>query len=794
MALKLDTPVQFIKGVGPKLGDVLRKKGVVTVQDLLEWYPRAYEDRRAARNIASLRPDELVSLKARVVRVSSFNMGASKRKIYDVTVTDGTGKIHCKYFRVPYKGYFERFQPNQQVRVIGKVTHYRGQIEFHHPDIQDDKGDEGEEQDNQIIPIYPESEGMTNRQLRKLVEHSITELKRELPELARRGAGASSGLDVGSGAGGAFDSSNGDGEARVNRYAKEGYVAEAPSGPKMGKSALGGRLPTSVRKKSGTVPYQRPGTVAAVMATSAIPEGPGPIEKIPTWLREKYELVERFEAIETLHLPPADAGPEFVDQTSKYHRRIIFEEFFWLELFLAAKKSGLKREEAPVFKPKLDLVEKLKANLPFKFTGAQDRALKDIVGDLGKGHPMHRLVQGDVGSGKTLVALASALVAHQNGFQTAIMVPTEILAEQHDQNAKKFLEPLGLTVGLLTGSMKTSERNQTYEMLKKGMIDVVVGTHALIQEAVEFKNLGLVIIDEQHRFGVQQRSELKRKGISPHFLVMTATPIPRTLAMTVYGDLDVSIIDELPAGRSPIVTRVTYESKRAQVMKFLTDQLKTGRQAYVVYPLVEESEKIDLKDAVSAYEEMQAQLAPDFKVGLLHGKMKSDEKDDVMRRFRAREFDVLVSTTVIEVGVDVPNANLMLIEHAERFGLSQLHQLRGRVGRGEHKSYCVLMLGNAVSEESKQRTQIMEQTTDGFKISEADLQIRGPGEFLGARQSGLPGFKMANLVRDVKILQEARTAAFEVLEKDPQLNSLENRTLRDELLKTHGNTALASVG
>lgn len=759
MSLKLDTPVQFIKGVGPKLGDVLRKKGVATVQDLLEWYPRAYEDRRAARNIASLQPDEIVSLKAQVVRVSSFNMGKSSRKIYDITLRDDTGKIHCKFFRVPYKGYFERFQPNQTVRVIGKVSHYRGQIEFNHPDIQDETGEETGDHDK-LIPVYPESEGMTNRQLRKLVEFSISEIKREYADelQGRTGAGAVS----------------------KNRYAPNGSgTAAKNSGPKLGRSAVGGRLPTALRNRRGPAAYE--------------PPKPEPIEKLPEWLREKYNLVGRFEAIEKLHHPPDDAGPEFIDQTSPFHRRIIFEEFFWLELYLASRKSGLKREAAPPFVKKTALAEKLQASLPFSLTGAQLRAFKEVVGDLVKPHPMHRLVQGDVGSGKTLVALMSSLVAIENGYQAAIMVPTEILAEQHYQNAKKFLEPLGITVGLLTGSMKQSERNQTYEMLRNGMIQICVGTQALIQDTVEFARLGFVIIDEQHRFGVHQRNQLKQKGLSPHFLVMTATPIPRTLAMTVYGDLDVSVIDELPPGRSPVVTRVTYESKRPQVMQFMKDQLKQGRQAYVVYPLVEESEKIDLKDAMSEYERLQREL-PEYKVGLLHGKMKPDEKDDVMRRFRAQEFQVLVSTTVIEVGVDVPNANLMIIEHSERFGLSQLHQLRGRVGRGQFKSYCVLMLGKAVSDESRERCAIMEKTTDGFKIAEADLEIRGPGEFLGARQSGLTGFKMANLVRDVKVLQEARAAAFEVLEDDASLEREEHSNLREELLKTHGATALASVG
>lgn len=760
MNLQLDTPVQFVKGVGPKLGDVLRKKGIETVQDLLEWYPRAYEDRRAARNIASLRPDETVSLRAQVVRVSSFNMGKSSRKIYDVILTDGTGKVHCKYFRVPYKGYFERFQPNQTVRVIGKVSLYRGQIEIHHPDIQDDTGDDSADSDK-LIPVYPESEGLTNRQIRKLVDLCLNEVKVSLaaqaaPTKNRYGAEVSS------------------------SGSRSGSQRGSSSGPRLGKSALGGRMPTAMRRDRDR-------------SNAPVSEGPAPLEKMPEWLRDKYSLMERLPAIEGLHRPPEDAGPEFVDQSSPYHRRVIFEEFFWLELYLAARKTGLKKESAPVFESRLSLVDKLRGALPFQFTGAQDRALREVVEDLGKGHPMHRLVQGDVGSGKTLVALAASLVAIENGFQSAIMVPTEILAEQHYQNAKKFLEPLGVTIGLLTGSMKTSERNQTYDMLKNGLIRIVVGTHALIQDAVEFKNLGLVIIDEQHRFGVHQRSQLKQKGLAPHFLVMTATPIPRTLAMTVYGDLDVSVIDELPPGRSPVVTRVTYESKRPQMMKFLREQLDKGRQAYVVYPLVEESEKIDLKNAVTEFERLKGELQG-IGIGLLHGKMKPNEKDEVMRQFRAGDFRVLVSTTVIEVGVDVPNASLMVIEHAERFGLSQLHQLRGRVGRGAHKSFCVLMLGRAVSDESRARCEIMEKTTDGFKIAEADLEIRGPGEFLGARQSGLPGFKLANLVRDVKVLTEARKAAFEVLERDPRLDATEHVYLRDELLKTHGSTALASVG
>jgi len=722
--LKFDTPIQFIKGVGPKLGDRFKDHGVFTVQDLLEWYPRAYEDRRAARSIASLKPDELVSLRAEVVAVKSYTLGKSRRKVYDLIVRDETGRIHCKFFRVPYKGYFERFKPLSKVRVIGKVTHYRGQIEFHHPDLQDDAPDTVTD-DDIVVPIYPETEGVTNRQLRKLIGFVLDELRK---------------------------------------------------------------------------------TIAA---------SPGDFEKLdklPRWVLEEALLPSRFEALDKVHRPPKDATLEFAELKSPFHRRLIFEEFFWLELWLASRKEGMAREPGLPFEKKLEAATKLKQSLPFALTKAQLRTFDEIVKDL-SGHtpakPMHRLVQGDVGSGKTLVALMSALVAIENGYQVALMVPTEILAEQHYRTAKKLLEPLGIQVGLFTGSIKTAERAQAQALLDRGEIQFAVGTHALIEDAVVFKNLGLVIIDEQHRFGVHQRAKLKNKGqkvaatkgskktaeieISPHFLIMTATPIPRTLAMTVYGDLDVSVIDELPVGRSPIQTRVGYESHRDKMLNFVKAQIEKGRQAYFVYPLVEESEKIDLKNAMTEFETLKEKF-PEFRLGLLHGRMKPDEKEQVMRSFRDGEFQILVATTVIEVGVDVPNANIIVIEHSERFGLSQLHQLRGRVGRGEHKSFCLLMLGRAVSEEARDRVRVMEETTDGFVISERDLEIRGPGEFLGSRQSGLPGFKLANIVRDVRILQESRDAAFKIFQRDPKLSSIEHRPLRDELLRAHGLTSLASIG
>ncbi len=696
-SLKLDTPIQFLKGVGPKLGDILSKKDIKDVKDLIEYYPRAYEDRRVARNISSLKPGELVSLKAQVASVSSYNMGKSRRKIYDVTLYDGSGKIHCKYFRVPYRGYFERFKVGELVRVVGKVTFYRSQIEFHHPDLEEINA-EDEESKDQVLPIYPETEGLSTRHIQKMLAQVIRE----------------------------FD-----------------------------------------------------------------PAPPVELERLPRWIEEKYQLARRWVALKNIHIPPDQSGEDFVALKSEFHRRIIFEEFFWLELYLASKRSSFKDMSAKPLKSDFELVTKLVQSLSFKLTQAQRRSFKEIADDLAKPSPMHRLVQGDVGSGKTLVAFMSALIAIQNKQQVALMVPTEILAEQHFQNSKKYLEPLGVRVSLLTGAMKASEKQRVYEALSAGEIDICVGTHALIQEDVEFKNLALAIIDEQHRFGVEQRSLLKSKGQSPHFLIMTATPIPRTLAMTVYGDLDVSVIDELPVGRTPIVTRVVYEGARPKFMSFLKEQVQAGRQAYIVYPLVEESEKIDLKDAISQFERLKIDF-PDFKIALLHGRMKPQEKDEVMRAFRSGHFQILVSTTVIEVGVDVANATLMVIEHAERFGLSQLHQLRGRVGRGSLKSYCILFLGRAVSIESRERVKIMEMTSDGFKISEADLEIRGPGEFLGRKQSGLPGFKLANLIRDVKILSEAREAAFSILERDPKLDRSEHQALKSELTK--GSSQFVSVG
>jgi len=693
MALSVDTPVQFVKGVGPKLGDVLKKKGIETIHDLLQFYPRAYEDRRAARSISSLQSGDYVGLRAEVVRVAAIPMGRTGRKIYDVTIRDATGLIHCKFFRTPYRGYFEKLKANTQVRVLGRVILYRNQLEFHHPELHE--WNAAEEEKDELLPIYTETEGLTSKKMQSLVK-------------------------------------------------------------------------------------------AAFEALAWPPKNPDEGDRLPAWLRKKYDLAPYVQSLYRLHFPEAGKGQAYLDRKTPYHHRIIFEEFFMLELILATRKKGLQSFEAPAIAANEKLEKDFLSGLPFELTGAQMRVIGEVKRDIAVARPMNRLVQGDVGSGKTLVALIAALHAMNAGFQVAFMAPTEILAQQHFMSASRFLKNTPFKVELLTGQLKGKEKKQTLANLKSSEAHLIVGTHALIQEGVEFNNLGLVIVDEQHRFGVEQRAILRRKGRSPHFLLMTATPIPRSLAMTIYGDLDVSAINEMPKGRQPIVTRATFQTKRAQVLGFVQEHLAKGRQAYVIFPLVEESEKIDLKSAITEFEKLQIEL-PKFRVGLLHGRMKGEEKDAVMDQFRRHELDVLVSTTVIEVGVDVPNANIMWVEHAERFGLSQLHQLRGRVGRGEHKSYCILMMGWAQSPEAQERVQFMESANDGFKIAEYDLEIRGPGEFLGVRQSGMPGFKMANLIRDLPLLEEARGAAFELLDRDPKLAHRESQPLKEQVRFTENN-------
>jgi len=535
------------------------------------------------------------------------------------------------------------------------------------------------------------------------------------------------------------------------------------------------------------------------------------VGSVPLSILKRYGLMELTNAVSEIHKPISELPTPNSELSKDWlpRKSVVFDDLFSLELGLALKKQGMGKETGIAFNTdsaRLGRVENFRRMLPFRLTAAQEKVISEIKGDMSEPHPMNRLLQGDVGSGKTVVAFISCLIAIENGYQAAIMAPTEILAEQHYLNIYKYAEKLGIKTVLLTSSLAKTERNTALAGIKSNDISLAIGTHALIQEDVEFSKLGLIIIDEQHRFGVIQRAMLKNKGamgngqgagknLTPDVLVMTATPIPRTLSMTVFGDMDISIIDELPPGRRPIKTKVFRERERAQVYKTIRMELEKGRQAYVVYPLIEESEELDLKDATRMAEHLKKDVFPEFKTGLLHGRMKADEKEAVMKAFKDRETDILVSTTVIEVGIDVSNATCMVVEHAERFGLSQLHQLRGRVGRGEHDSHCILLAANIGSIDTYKRLKVMEETNDGFRIAEEDLKIRGPGDFLGTRQSGLPDFRIADIMTDAAMLKKARDEAFNLIRNDPALEREEHSALK-EIVKARwkGRLELATVG
>ena len=696
----LSTPIQYIKGVGPRIAALLKKKGIETVEDALYFIPRDYEDRRNIKPISKANVGSKETLRGKILGFSlvSYN----RRKVFEMVVGDESGAIIAKWFNFnqPYLAYLKkRFKRGQEVVISGKIEEFRFQKEVSHPDIELIENEEEESLHfKRIVPRYSETDGLHQKTLRKIMKNV------------------------------------------VDSYAR------------------------------------------------AIPDG------IPRSICKKRQLADMTLAFQRIHFPENDDNfALLISGNSRYHRRIIFDEFFFLELGLALKKRGLVLEKGISFRVDGDCLKKLEGLIPFSLTGAQRRVIAEIKADMTKPHPMNRLIQGDVGSGKTIVAFAAALIAVENNYQAAIMAPTELLAEQHYLNLYQLAKNLGLSIAFLASSMKKSLREDVYKNIKNGKTNLVIGTHAVIQEAVEFSNLGLGIIDEQHRFGVIQRATLKSKGTNPDILVMTATPIPRTLAMTVYGDLDMSVIDEVPPGRRPIITRVFYEKDRRKVYDIIANEVKNGLQAYIVYPLIEESEKMDLLDATQMYKNLQQQVFPQFRLALIHGRMKSEEKEEIMQRFNKGGIQILIATTVIEVGIDVPQANLMVIEHAERFGLSQLHQLRGRVGRGDHQSLCILLAQYKKSDEARKRLKIMEKTTDGFKIAEEDLNIRGPGEFFGVRQSGLPDFRVANIIRDAKILNEARQEAFDLVRRDPLLEHPDNFFLK-EILKRRWKSRLQLVG
>ena len=668
--------VEQLKGIGKKRAEQLARLGIYTIADLLLTLPHRYEDRRSFMPIARLR-----SVKSATVSGSIMACGWVKnshgKDYFEAVVSDTTGVVHCRWYNARYLK--DILRNNMHLILFGKVSAQRGEQVFYHPDYEIvEESDESHLHMGRITPVYPLTEHVTQRWMRKLLWQVVEEFA---------------------------------------------------------------------------------DTVKDIM---------------PAAVRQRHRLMSMSEALHMVHFPESPASAE------KARYRIIFDMFLCMQLVLVAQKIKSERFlSGQVHKGDPDALQQFVEGLPFNMTHAQHRVIQDVVADMEKPHPMHRLLQGDVGSGKTVVAAYAVVKAVTGGSQCAVMAPTEILATQHYHTLSPYLESLNIRSVLLTGDLKAKKRNEIIAAIGEGSTDVVIGTHAIIQDAIEFKDLGLVIIDEQHKFGVAQRGILYEKGGNPDVLVMTATPIPRSLAMTVYGDLDVSMIDELPPGRVKIVTRVIRESKLPDAYAYIKKQVAKGRQAYLVYPLVAESEKMDLKSAEAMFEKLNNTIFSQERLGLLHGQMSNDDKDDVMRRFKEGTIDILVATTVIEVGIDVPNATIMLIENAERFGLAQLHQLRGRIGRSSLKSYCILQ-GNPSGVDSWKRLRIMEETTDGFRIAEEDLRIRGMGNLLGSEQSGFPTMKVGDPVTDVEILKTARKEAFCILENDPKLEKPENHLLREQ--------------
>ncbi|HEX8557741.1 MAG TPA: ATP-dependent DNA helicase RecG [Pyrinomonadaceae bacterium] len=766
MYLSLDTPVlklseQGIARMGAQtarrlalaLANVAGKRDAaeVTVEDLLNYLPMRYEDRSNLARIADLGNGVEASLDLYVRVAGGFQVGKNRGPkapplyIFEVTADDPekTGRpVVVKWFVsgrqapriVAY--HRQRFQRGARFIAFGR---WEWDARSNSYALMLAKPDE--------LEMLPGTYAPPENALIRLAEQSEGEAGGA--RFVNRG-GDAGGLN-GGGADGEHGAEDADDEA-----SEEGGVDEVTD-PALASIHVARRVP--VYRKLGEFRTKRLREIVHAVLARLGDEAFE--ETLPPELIERQRLASRADATRRIHFPADDAPlADYERARSPAHLRLIFEEFFWVALAI-----GLRRDER-VKEPKGALIEvtplvreRIIAVLPFSLTGAQERAVTRILEDMQSDVPMNRLLQGDVGSGKTAVALLAMLAAMENGYQAALMAPTEILAEQHARNIRRMLALTPYRVELLTGSLRAAEKRRLQKDLAGGDIHAAVGTHALIQEAVAFDKLGLVVIDEQHRFGVLQRAALRERGFNPDVLVMTATPIPRSLAMTVYGDLEVSVIDELPPGRTPIKTVVVGEEKRAGVYKGIEREVRAGRQAYVVYPLVEESEKMDLKDATRMYEHLRDRVFPHFSIGLLHGKMKAAEKEEVMRRFVAGETQVLVATTVVEVGVDVPNASVMVVEHAERFGLSQLHQLRGRVGRGAEASYCVLVASDKQTSVAQQRLGIMEETSDGFRIAEKDLEIRGPGEVMGTRQSGVPTFRVGNLVRDLHILEDARREA-----------------------------------
>ncbi|MDX2284063.1 MAG: ATP-dependent DNA helicase RecG [Bacteroidia bacterium] len=693
MSDSFSKPVTTLRGIGPKGADALARLGIATIGDLITHFPRRYEDRARFLSIADVKDGEAVTLTGKVTAVEN-RPTRTKTVLTKVTVDDGSRTLATMTWFNQWR-MKQTFEPliGKRVVVFGTAKRTYATVELVQPEWE--PLDEGEATDSlsigRIVPVYPATEGVTQKGLRKAIHLAL------------------------------------------ERFADEAA------------------------------------------------------DPLPETLRQRRNLIGMTEALRRIHFP------EEMTSAEAARRRLAYQELLVMQLLLLGRRQAAQALPGIAFADIVKPVEELEAVLPFSLTGAQKRVIDEIARDMASPLPMNRLVQGDVGSGKTAVAMAAMTIAARNGYQSALMAPTEILAEQHLRGVRARLEELGIRVDLLTGSRPAREKAAVKERVASGETGVVVGTHALIQEGVTFRKLGLAIIDEQHRFGVLQRAALTDKGIRPDVLVMTATPIPRTLTLTVYGDLDVSVIDQLPPGRKPIRTHWKRPADKEKIYAGLRTLIAEGRQAYVVCSLVAESEKLTAQAATEMAAHLQKHVFPDLSVGLLHGQMSSEEKETAMRRFRDAEHQVLVATTVIEVGVDVPNAATIVIEDADRFGLAQLHQLRGRVGRGAHASFCILV-ADPKTPDGIARMQVMTETNDGFRIAEEDLKQRGPGEFFGVRQSGVPGLKIADVLRDTDTLQEARQDAIDLLTGDPKLSWDTHRALREKVVALRRAAELAAIG
>ncbi len=682
MQKTLLTPIQYLKGIGPKRAKILNKIGLSTIEDLLYYFPRRYEDRTRLLTISQLKEKEEQTIKA-VVLAKGERTSWRRRgfNIIQVAVGDATGKIFCVWFNQPYlKDYFK---VGQTLVLHGRVERYENRLQMSSAEFEIVSKDTDETLSvGRVVPIYGLPQGITQRYFRQIVKHCLDEY---LPA--------------------------------VNDF----------------------------------LPYD---------------------------IRARNHLFNLPKSLLNIHFPQ---DPEIQKEA---YQRLSFEEFFLFQLPLALRKSKKKERKGIAHKVEGELVNNFIESLPFNLTSAQEKVIEEIKQDLAQAFSMQRLLQGDVGSGKTVVATVASLMAIQGGYQTAFLVPTEILAKQHHSVVSSQVSGMreNIKIALLTSSLNKKEKARIYQEIKDGNIDLIIGTHALLEESVNFKNLGLVVIDEQHKFGVGQRALLPEKGKNPDILIMTATPIPRTLAITLYGDLDISVINELPAGRKPITTQWIGEDKRGWLYNFVKDNIQKGRQAYVVYPIIEESFSLDLLSAKKMYAELKNNVFKEFNLGLIHGRLRQPEQDRIMSEFRQGRVHILIATTVLEVGIDVSNASIMIIEHAERFGLSQLHQLRGRIGRGSYESFCIL-ISDAVSSDARMRLEAMVKYRDGFRISEEDLKIRGPGEFFGQRQHGLTDLRIANPLTQMQLLKRAREEAIRLINLDPKLEMRQNLLLKEKLLQ-----------